>query len=161
MSTETDAPQRRIVVGVDGSEQSQLALTWAASFAAAIGAPVDVVTVLPAPSSYDWSVATNDWNDAQDSDIWLAELVDGVLGARSRRDLRLLVRQGNAARVLLSMSEGATMLVVGRRGRGGFAGLRLGSVSARCAEHAHCPVLVVDGDQLPTLATSAASDPGI
>lgn len=161
MSVEATAPQRRIVVGVDGSEQSQLALTWAASFAAVIGASVDVVTVLPSPTSYDWSVATNDWDDAQDSDVWLAELVDDALDTRHRRDLRLLVRQGDAARVLLSMSEGATMLVVGRRGRGGFAGLRFGSVSARCAEHAHCPVLVVHGDQLATVATSAVSEPGV
>jgi nucleotide-binding universal stress UspA family protein len=45
--------------------------------------------------------------------------------------------------MLLDVSTGAQMLVVGSHGHGGFAGLLLGSVSAACAEHARCPVLVV------------------
>ena len=57
--------------------------------------------------------------------------------------------EGNAAKVLLEASEGARMLVVGSRGHGGFSGLLLGSVSAACAEHARCPVVVVHGDGPP------------
>lgn len=55
----------------------------------------------------------------------------------------LTLAEGNAAKVLMGKSEGAEMLVLGSRGHGGFAGLLLGSVSAECAEHARCPVLVV------------------
>jgi len=51
--------------------------------------------------------------------------------------------------VLLEVSDGARMLVVGSRGQGGLAGLLLGSVSAAGAEHAACPVLVVHGTTLP------------
>jgi nucleotide-binding universal stress UspA family protein len=68
--------------------------------------------------------------------------------------MNLVLREGNPAHVLLEHSAGALMLVVGSRGRGGFAGLMLGSVSAAVAEHASCPVLVVDGDK-PVPATIA------
>ena len=50
---------------------------------------------------------------------------------------------GHPSKVLVHESEDATMLVVGRRGHGGFRGLLLGSVSAACVAHAKCPVLVI------------------
>ncbi len=50
---------------------------------------------------------------------------------------------GAPARVLLQAAEGATALVVGSRGHGGFVGLLLGSVSQQCSHHAPCPVVVV------------------
>jgi nucleotide-binding universal stress UspA family protein len=63
--------------------------------------------------------------------------VDEVFGTDRPAGLRLRVLEGPAAARLLSASEQALMLVVGSRGRGGFAGLLLGSVSAKVAEHAH------------------------
>jgi nucleotide-binding universal stress UspA family protein len=47
---------------------------------------------------------------------------------------------------LLQESESAQMLIVGSRGRGGFAGRLLGSVSTACAAHATCPVLIIHGE---------------
>jgi nucleotide-binding universal stress UspA family protein len=79
-----------------------------------------------------------------------------VFGGRRPPGLRTDVREGNAARVLLEASEGARMLVVGSRGHGGFAGLLLGSVSAACAEHASCPVLVLHGTTPPPPAPLAS-----
>ena len=54
-----------------------------------------------------------------------------------------LVLEGAAAEQLVKHSDGAGLLVVGHRGRGGFAGLLLGSIAQQCAAHAHCPVVIV------------------
>ena len=69
--------------------------------------------------------------------------VDAVFAGGRPAGMRLLVRQGPAAQALLDASTGGELLVVGSRGRGGFAGLLLDSVSAACAQHADCPVLIV------------------
>jgi len=59
-------------------------------------------------------------------------------------DQKLL--KGRAADTLIAASEGADMLVVGNRGRGGVRGLLLGSVSQQIAHHATCPVVIVRAD---------------
>jgi nucleotide-binding universal stress UspA family protein len=139
----------RIVVGVDGSHQSKLALRWAAKLAPSLGASIHAVAAWHIPTSLEWNVVSYDWDLAGETETALAKAVDEVFAERPP-DLHLDVRQGNAAQVLLALSENATMLIVGSRGHGGFAGLLLGSVSAKCAEHASCPVLVVHGEWPPT-----------
>jgi nucleotide-binding universal stress UspA family protein len=57
--------------------------------------------------------------------------------------VRTEVVEGHPALVLVEVSNGADLLVVGNRGHGGFAGMLLGSVSEHCVTHAHCPVLVM------------------
>jgi nucleotide-binding universal stress UspA family protein len=54
-----------------------------------------------------------------------------------------VVVEGWPAEVLLNAAEGADLLVVGSRGRGGFASALLGSVSQNCAHHATCPLLII------------------
>jgi nucleotide-binding universal stress UspA family protein len=143
----------RIVVGVDGSAQSRRALLWADRLAAATGAVIDAVSVWHVPVSYGWSYAADDWNPEADATKSLEETVDAVFPEGRPARLNLVVREGLPAKTLLDLSKGATLLVLGSRGHGGFAGLLLGSVSASCAEHATCPVLVVHGDEEPpTLA---------
>ncbi len=58
-------------------------------------------------------------------------------------DPEVRVIEGPAARVLVDVAQNADLLVVGSRGRGGFASLLLGSVSSQCAHHAPCPVAIV------------------
>jgi nucleotide-binding universal stress UspA family protein len=151
-SIKLDRPPR-VVVGVDGSDESKQALRWAAHFAASTGARIDAVTAWQYPGSFGWSAVPVDWDPRRDMEKTLAEAVDQVFGALRPKDIRLAVLEGNAAKVLLDESNGALMLVVGSRGHGGFAGLLLGSVSANLAEHATCPVLVIHGNHPPTEAT--------
>ena len=79
----------RIVVGVDGSESSKLALQWAARIAAATGATIETVTAWDMPVSYGWAIAADDWNPEADA--------YKVLSARpSTRRSMVLARPGCA-----------------------------------------------------------------
>lgn len=144
MTTPTTRP--RILVGVDGSDCSKEALRWAARIAAAENAFIDAVLVWSYPSNYSgWSAIPIgvDYNPRPEMEKALVETVDAVFGADRPADIQLRSVEGDAANVLLAASEGALLVVVGSRGHGGFMGLLLGSVSAKVAEHAQCPVLVV------------------
>jgi nucleotide-binding universal stress UspA family protein len=147
MTAQAPSTGPRIVVGVDGSEQSKLALRWAVRISATTSASIDAVTAWHFPISFGWGYTSEVWDPETDATKCLEDTVDEIFGAERPAGLRLLVRQGLPAKVLLDESGGATMLIVGSRGHGGFAGLLLGSVSANCAEHATCPVLVIHGDR--------------
>lgn len=143
MSTAPGSSVGRIVVGVDGSEQSEQALRWATRMSLATGAQIDAVTAWHVPMGYGGAYLPETWSPKDDATATLTRTVDTVFAAGRPAGMRLLVRQGPAARALLDASAGAELLIVGSRGRGGFAGLLLGSVSAACAQHAACPVLIV------------------
>jgi nucleotide-binding universal stress UspA family protein len=148
----TDRPgndEHKIVVGVDGSDSSVLALRWAAHYGALLGARLEVVMAWEYPASYGWTAIAPDWNPADDVRKVLAESARAAFGDQWPAGMQFDIREGGAAKVLLEACEGATMLVVGSRGHGGFAGLLLGSVSANVAEHAPCPVLIIHGNQGP------------
>lgn len=144
-------PAARIVVGVDGSAPSKLALRWADHLAPTMGgAQIEAVIAWHSPTTYGWASATpEDWNPEADAARCLNDTVDAVFPAGRPYGLELVVREGRAAKVLLDQSRGASMLIVGSRGRGGFPELSLGSVSLACAEHAGCPVLVLHGNAAP------------
>jgi nucleotide-binding universal stress UspA family protein len=145
MSTAEHGPAR-VVVGVDGSEGSKKALRWAARIAAAEGVGLDAVAAWDFPSTLGWSALPLGYSPKLDIEKSLTETIDEVFGAQRPANLRLLSHKGGAAHVLLMYSQGARMLVVGSRGHGGFTGMLIGSVSAKVAEHASCPVLIVHGD---------------
>lgn len=146
---------RRIVVGVDGSAQSHQALRWAEFLAAGTGATIEAVYAWEYPvSAGGWTAFPTDWHPDQDAEKVLTQAVDGAFGSERPRGLTLHTREGHPVRVLVEASQGAQLLVVGSRGHGGFVGLLLGSVSASCAEHAGCPVLVVHNEQPPARATA-------
>lgn len=153
----TATPGRaRVVVGVDGSAESEHALRWAAHLADTVDG--DLEAVMAWPSQLDWAWALPmipDWNPNEDAAKQLELSLEHVFGDAIPTALRRTVVEGNAAKALLDASRGATVLVVGSRGHGGFAGLLLGSVSAACAERAECPVLVVHGNSTPPARSAA------
>lgn len=141
-------PQQRIVVGVDGSASSKSALRWAARQAELTGAAVDAVISWNFPANHTWAMGFTNAHEVftDDAEKTLSDSVAEALGPEPAVEVRTHVRQGQAAGVLLDAAKDATMLVVGSRGRGGFAGLLLGSVSTACVHHATCPVVVVRED---------------
>ena len=138
----TVADPTRIVVGVDGSASSIDALRYAADLSTALGRPLDVVTTWVSSMSGSY-YSRGDWPPEDDAKALQREAVTAAFGDSLPAGLTTRVIAGPATPTLIAESATASMLVLGSRGHGGFIGLLLGSVSATCAEHAHCPVLIV------------------
>jgi nucleotide-binding universal stress UspA family protein len=138
----TTTERRRIVVGVDGSAASLDALRWAGRLGTALGCELDAVTSWAYPMSYGMTALPVEWIPADDAARALATALESAFGDDRPEGLRSRVVEGNPAAVLIEASADAELLIVGSRGHGGFVGLLIGSVSAACAEHAGCPVLV-------------------
>ncbi|MCU1518015.1 MAG: universal stress protein UspA [Pseudarthrobacter sp.] len=135
-----------IVVGVDGSDHGQCALVWAAREAERRRRPLHIVTAYSVPifaaSGLDGGYATVDDSVIREgAEAILKHAVDKVAGYNV--DVSAAVENGDASGVLLEMSETAELLVVGTRGRGGFVGRLLGSVSSALPAHAKCATVTV------------------
>jgi nucleotide-binding universal stress UspA family protein len=138
---DTDAEhQNKVVVGVDGSDHSLKALKEAQRYAEMLNAKVEAVTAWQYPAALEtYSV---DWDPRQVAEEILDEALAKAFPQGTATGLQRTVSLGHPAQVLLDYSDSAELLVVGCRGRGGFAGLLLGSVSSAVAAHATCSVLV-------------------
>lgn len=136
----------RIVVGVDGSDASRRALRWAVDEARLRHADLHVVHASAEPfvaphgpsiPGLVRAVQAVDGRPERVLEASLAGVLDGDVPVRRE------IIAGPAAPALLAAAQDADLLVVGSRGRGGFTGLLLGSVSQQCVAHAPCPVVVV------------------
>ena len=137
----------RVVVGVDGSEHSRLAFTYALRAAALRGTGVTSVTtwnvevvdgvVVTEPGSPEWEVVDARYRDMATS------TVEDLRTEHPDVEVTVEVHHGRAADTLVDVADGADLLVVGSRGRGGFRGMLLGSVSQRVLGRATCPVAVL------------------
>lgn len=135
-----------VVVGVDGSEHSAAAVGAAFAHAQALGASLTAVHVWS-----DFAVTTMfdnpevlPWEELEQAEqAVLAESLAGWQEQYPQVQVTRVVRRDRPIPALLELAAGAELLVVGGRGRGGFAGMLLGSVSAAMVHGAPGPVLVV------------------
>lgn len=140
-----DIGRGRVMVGVDGSARSAAAAVLAFEEAALHQAGVNAVHVTAAPPSE--VSATVRWGEQERTDG--EKLLDEATATARRAYPDVVVDYtvviGNPAATLIDQCVGARLAVVGTRGRGGFTGLLLGSVSQTLLHHASCPVLVTGG----------------
>lgn len=135
-----------VLVGVDGSETSDVAAEWAAREALKLGWRLHVVCAYSLPT---FTVASLDGGYAalDDSAIRAGAqaVLDDAVQALGREGLEITssLETGDAAGVLVELSRNAGLAVIGTRGKGGFADRLLGTVSSALPAHAHCPTVVV------------------
>ncbi len=142
----------KIIVGVDGSPHAQAALQWAVEEARLRGASLTAVYAYTPYSAELYGLPGEqlqtviDEADNQAEGI-LSEAVAAVREEAGAIKIDTEVARGeSAARALVDRSSDADMLVVGSRGRGGIAGMLLGSVSQQAAQHSPCPVTIIRSD---------------
>ena len=141
--------EMKIVIGVDGSEPAKRAVEWGAAYAGALGAEIVAVhaidiliyqeTVgirLPVPPpSPEYRAELSEHIEK----VWCAAL------ASANVPYRVVLMDGDPARAIIeaARTEQADLVVTGRRGRGGFAELVLGSTSHALSHHLECPLVIV------------------
>lgn len=142
MST-AGAPFAQIVVGVDGSEASIEALRQAQRMALPFGAKVLANAYWDYPQVYAGYLMMGIEGFEERAGQILDEAVRTAFGEETPSNVVSNLVRGHPRESLIEASRNSDMIVVGRRGHGGFGGLLLGSVSSALVAHAHCPVLVV------------------
>lgn len=149
--TPTPEPGSPVVVGVDGSEVSSSAIAYAYEQASSRGVGLTVVHawwldhVEDAGASAIWTV---DWQTfAEEEKALVAESLAGWQEKYPDVAVRRHSVRGLPVEALIRQSQNACLVVVGTRGRGGFGGLLLGSVSQGVMHRAKCPVAIVHGQK--------------
>jgi nucleotide-binding universal stress UspA family protein len=142
--TRNNGVMDHIVVGMDGSEGAARALRWAARESKITDIPLTAMLAWDYGGQHhvDADQGFDPDYDADDAAIALDAYVRRALG-NEEVELAKVVTLDLPARALIDASRSASLLVVGARGLGGFAGLLLGSVSQRCLRGSECPVAII------------------
>jgi nucleotide-binding universal stress UspA family protein len=139
---------RRIVVGVNGTESALRAARWGAEEADNRHLPLLLVHAYGVPDAFFGEAAPpRDWYEAThaQSRAWLAEAREAAVRARPMVEVATESSSDLPLRVLLARSAVARMMVIGSASRGLLGDLVLGAIAPPLAAHSHCPVAVVRG----------------
>ena len=138
-----------IVVGIDGSPNSERALDWAMKQAAAVQAPLTVIAVHEVPKSYwggipvigpaDEALLANLRQAAEE----MTQQAASRLGDARPASVTVRAVSGLVVKELVDASQDADLVVVGARGVHGFTRMVMGSVSNEVVQHSACPVVIV------------------
>lgn len=158
----TSTSHHGILVGVDGSAPSKVAVDWAARDASLHGLPLTLVHVLPPSLVKMWPEVPfppgfREWNQQTGHDVLqVARQVaeEATQGTMSDRIECEIFTGDTTLATLIDLSKGAATLVVGCRGLGAVGRRLFGSVSSGLVHHAHCPVAVIH-DEDPLMPTPA------
>lgn len=139
----------KIVVGVDGSEPATRAVDWCATYAEQLHAEIVIVHAIDLPV-YQSTVGIR-LPAPPPSPEYRAELTEHIANvwcaalATKKVPYRVVLMDGDPAEAIIqaAKTESADLVVTGRRGRGGFAELVLGSTSHALTHHLECPLVIV------------------
>jgi nucleotide-binding universal stress UspA family protein len=138
-----------IVVGIDGSPNSERALDWAMRQSAAVRAPLTVITVHEVPKSYWGGIpvigpadepALESLRQAAEE---MTQKAAGRLGDAGPASVSVRAVSGFVVKELVDASQDADLVVLGTRAASGFTRLVMGSVSNEVVQHSACPVVIV------------------
>ncbi len=134
-----------ILVAVDGSKYSDAAFDAALQIARKFNSNLVVLTV------YQGSTGTGMLALGTEEDAFKSIAQEQLASCENKvkeqnfSKARMFAKKGDASEVIIATAkaESCGLIVLGNRGRGGFAELLLGSVSQKVAQHANCPVLII------------------
>ncbi|HTW01859.1 MAG TPA: universal stress protein [Streptosporangiaceae bacterium] len=138
-----------IVVGVDGSPNSERALDWAMNQAAAVRVPLTVIAVHEVPKSYWGGIPVIGPADAplleklRQAAEEMTQRAASRLGDGGPPSVTVHAVSGFVVKELVDASQDADLVVVGSRGGSGFARVVMGSVSSEVVQHSACPVVII------------------
>ncbi len=132
-----------VVAGIDGSDESQRALRWAAEYVQKVGGLVHAVSVWHQPVQFGYRLPTSDSELEQRARQQLDKVTEAVRAEFPSVDIRERLIRGHVVDELVGLSPQADMMVLGNKGHGAFTGMMVGSVALKLVHHARCPVLVV------------------
>ncbi len=141
-------PPAAVIAAIDGSDIALAAAGVAAAEAEQRHRPLVLMHCFMWPALYPPMTAPfpPEPGPRKRAESLLATAADAIRSAHPAVNTQVLLRNGPPAAMLTEESGRASLLVLGHRGSGGFAGLHIGSVAIHTAAHARCPVFVVRGD---------------